>query len=59
MPAILKGWFERVYAYGLAYGVGQHEGTRWGDRYGEGKSWGDEPCFQSRLGSVATLYRTW
>jgi len=32
-----QGWFERVYAYGLACGVGQHEGTRWGDRYGEGK----------------------
>lgn len=36
MPAILKGWFERVYAYGFAYGVGRHEGERWGDRYGEG-----------------------
>lgn len=36
MPAILKGWIERVFAYGFAYGVGQHEGVRWGDRYGEG-----------------------
>lgn len=36
MPAILKGWFERVYAYGFAYGVGAHGGERWGDRYGEG-----------------------
>jgi NAD(P)H dehydrogenase (quinone) len=36
MPAILKGWFERVYAYGLAYGVGEHSDHRWGDRYGEG-----------------------
>lgn len=35
MPAILKSWFERVYAYGLAYGVGIHEGACWGDRYGE------------------------
>ena len=24
MPAIMKGWFERVYAYGFAYGVGEH-----------------------------------
>jgi NAD(P)H dehydrogenase (quinone) len=37
MPAILKGWVERVYAYGFAYGVGEHSDARWGDRYGEGK----------------------
>jgi NAD(P)H dehydrogenase (quinone) len=36
MPAILKGWFERVYAYGFGYGVGEHSDMRWGDRYGEG-----------------------
>ncbi len=36
MPAIMKGWVERVYAYGLAYGVGEHSDVRWGDRYGEG-----------------------
>ncbi len=36
MPAILKGWVERVYAYGFAYGVGEHSDRRWGDRYGEG-----------------------
>lgn len=36
MPAILKGWVERVYAYGFAYGVGEHGGERWGDRFGEG-----------------------
>jgi NAD(P)H dehydrogenase (quinone) len=36
MPAILKGWVERVYARGFAYGVGKHGGERWGDRYGEG-----------------------
>ncbi|OSQ41579.1 NAD(P)H-dependent oxidoreductase [Thalassospira sp. MCCC 1A01428] len=35
-PAILKGWFDRVFTYGFAYGVGQHGGERWGDRYGEG-----------------------
>lgn len=35
-PAILKGWIERVYARGFAYGVGQHGGQRWGVRYGEG-----------------------
>lgn len=36
MPAILKGWVERVYAYGFAYGVGEHSDVRWGSRYGEG-----------------------
>ncbi|MFM0172500.1 NAD(P)H-dependent oxidoreductase [Paraburkholderia sediminicola] len=36
MPAILKGWVERVYAYGFAYGVGEHSDARWGERYGEG-----------------------
>ncbi|MFH7812501.1 MULTISPECIES: NAD(P)H-dependent oxidoreductase [Acetobacter] len=36
MPAILKGWVDRVYACGFAYGVGEHNDRRWGDRYGEG-----------------------
>lgn len=36
MPAILKGWVERVFAYGFGYGVGEHSDRRWGDRYGEG-----------------------
>lgn len=36
MPAILKGWVERVFANGFAYGVGEHSDQRWGDRYGEG-----------------------
>lgn len=36
MPAILKGWIDRVYAFGFAYGVGEHSDQRWGDRYGEG-----------------------
>jgi NAD(P)H dehydrogenase (quinone) len=33
MPAILKGWVDRVFAYGLAYGY-QGEGNRY--RYGDG-----------------------
>lgn len=37
MPAILKGWVDRVYAYGFAYGVGEHSDRHWGDRFGEGK----------------------
>jgi NAD(P)H dehydrogenase (quinone) len=37
MPAILKGWVERVYAHGFAYGVGEHSDSHWGDRFGEGR----------------------
>ena len=44
MPAILKGWVERVYAYGFAYGVGEHSDTRWGERYGEGSSRASARC---------------
>lgn len=29
MPAILKGWIDRVYAHGFAYGVGKHDGKYW------------------------------
>jgi NAD(P)H dehydrogenase (quinone) len=36
MPAILKGWVDRVYSYGFTYGVGELSDKRWGDRYGEG-----------------------
>lgn len=36
MPAILKGWVERVYAFGFGYGVGEHSDERWGERFGEG-----------------------
>lgn len=36
MPAILKGWVDRVYAFGFAYGVGEQSDKHWGDRYGEG-----------------------
>jgi len=36
VPAILKGWVDRVFANGFAYGVGLGEGKRYGARYGEG-----------------------
>jgi NAD(P)H dehydrogenase (quinone) len=56
MPAILKGWFERVYAYGLAYGVGVHEGTRWGDRYGECKLMGRRAMLSITVGGRLPHY---
>ena len=48
MPAILKGWVDRVFAYGFAYGVGTHGGERWGDRYGEGTLRDVARCCRSR-----------
>ncbi|KAL6245754.1 hypothetical protein RBB50_006907 [Rhinocladiella similis] len=36
MPAILKGWVDRVFSCGFAYGVGEHSDKHWGDRFGEG-----------------------
>jgi NAD(P)H dehydrogenase (quinone) len=36
MPAILKGWVERVYAKGFAYGRGLVGKGNYGERYGEG-----------------------
>lgn len=36
MPAILKGWVDRVFAFGFAYGVGEHSDAKWGERFGEG-----------------------
>lgn len=52
MPAILKGWVDRVFAYGFAYGVGEHSEVRWGDRYGEG-------TFAGRRAMVITTTGGW
>ena len=56
MPAILKGWIDRVYAYGFAYGVGVHEGERWGDRYGEGTLLGRRALISTTIGGRAPHY---
>lgn len=56
MPAILKGWVERVYAYGLAYGVGEHSDRRWGDRYGEGAFQGKRAMLMVTTGGWAEHY---
>jgi len=58
MPAIMKGWFERVYAYGFAYGVGEHSEKRWGERYGEGALKGKRAMLvvtTGRLGRALTV----
>ncbi|CAG4891947.1 NAD(P)H-dependent oxidoreductase [Paraburkholderia saeva] len=56
MPAILKGWVERVYAYGFAYGVGEHSDARWGDRYGEGTLAGKRAMLIVTAGGWASHY---
>ncbi|NOU27042.1 MAG: NAD(P)H-dependent oxidoreductase [Polyangiaceae bacterium] len=56
MPAIMKGWIERVFAYGFAYGVGVHGGDRWGDRYGEGTLLGRRAMLSLTIGGRAPHY---
>lgn len=56
MPAILKGWVERVYAYGFAYGVGEHSDARWGDRYGEGSLTGKRAMLMVTTGGWESHY---
>lgn len=56
MPAILKGWVDRVFAFGFAYGVGEHGGERWGDRYGEGTLAGRRAMVIVPIGGRAPHY---
>jgi NAD(P)H dehydrogenase (quinone) len=56
MPAILKGWFDRVYAFGFAYGVGEHSDRRWGERYGEGRMSGKRAMLMVTTGGWESHY---
>jgi NAD(P)H dehydrogenase (quinone) len=56
MPAILKGWVDRVYAYGFAYGVGEHSDQRWGVRYGEGAMAGKRAMLVATTGGWESHY---
>ncbi|MBI5131618.1 MAG: NAD(P)H-dependent oxidoreductase [Rhodopseudomonas palustris] len=56
MPAILKGWVERVYACGFAYGIGEHSDKRWGTRYGEGNLAGKRAMLMVTTGGWETHY---
>ncbi|SAI66504.1 NAD(P)H dehydrogenase%2C quinone 1 [Bordetella ansorpii] len=56
MPAIMKGWVDRVYAYGFAYGVGEHSDMHWGDRYGEGTLAGKRAMLVVSAGGWAPHY---
>ncbi|MEC5318705.1 NAD(P)H-dependent oxidoreductase [Brenneria populi subsp. brevivirga] len=56
MPAILKGWVDRVYANGFAYGVGEHSDSHWGDRYGEGSMKGKRAMLLVTVGGWESHY---
>ena len=53
MPAILKGWVDRVFAYGLAYGF-KGAGNRY--RYGEGGFKGKRALLSVTVGGPAEDY---
>ena len=56
MPAIMKGWFDRVYASGYAYSVGEYNDTHFGDRYGEGVFTGKKAMVITSAGSSSTHF---
>lgn len=53
LPAILKGWVDRVFAYGLAYGY-RAAGNRY--RYGEGGLAGKRALLSTTVGGPAIEY---
>lgn len=56
MPAILKGWVDRVYARGFAYAVGAHGNGKFGIRYGEGALAGKRSMLSITVGGKAAHY---
>jgi len=56
MPAILKGWVDRVYAFKFAYGIGEHGGEKWGDRFGEGTLKGRKAMIVTTVGGREPHY---
>jgi NAD(P)H dehydrogenase (quinone) len=56
IPAMLKGWFERVYSHGFGYGLGVYSDTRWGDRFGEGRLVGKRAMVSTTMGGMADHY---
>lgn len=56
MPAILKGWVDRVFSYGIGYGLGEYTDTHWGDRYGEGVFAGKKAMVITNAGGWKEYY---
>lgn len=56
MPAILKGWVDRVFTYHFAYGVGEHSDTMYGERFGEGTLAGRRALLSVTTGGPESHY---
>jgi NAD(P)H dehydrogenase (quinone) len=56
MPAILKGWVDRVFTYHFAYGVGEHSDTKYGERFGEGTLAGRRALLSVTAGGPQSHY---
>ncbi|MFG1946168.1 NAD(P)H-dependent oxidoreductase [Nonomuraea sp. NPDC048826] len=56
MPAILKGWFDRVFTYHFAYGVGEHSDVKYGERFGEGTLMGRRGLLSVTVGGRESHY---
>ncbi|MDT0264300.1 NAD(P)H-dependent oxidoreductase [Jatrophihabitans lederbergiae] len=56
MPAILKGWVDRVFTYHFAYGVGEHSDTKYGERFGEGTLAGRKALLAVTAGGPESHY---
>ncbi|MFJ5707995.1 NAD(P)H-dependent oxidoreductase [Streptomyces sp. NPDC093105] len=56
MPAILKGWVDRVFTYRFAYGVGEHSETKYGERFGEGTLAGRRALLSVTVGGPESHY---
>jgi NAD(P)H dehydrogenase (quinone) len=56
MPAILKGWVDRVFTYNFAYGVGEHSDVRYGERFGEGTLAGRKALLSVTAGGPESHY---
>ncbi|MBY8858814.1 NAD(P)H-dependent oxidoreductase [Nocardia sp. CA2R105] len=56
MPAIMKGWVDRVFTHGFGYGVGEHDEHRYGDRYGEGTLAGKRALLSVTIGGKESHY---
>ncbi|WP_030220878.1 NAD(P)H-dependent oxidoreductase [Streptomyces bikiniensis] len=56
MPAILKGWVDRVFTHRFAYGVGEHSDTKYGERFGEGTLAGRRALLSVTVGGPESHY---